>query len=57
MARLKASYFNAYFTFEVRGKLPSEDKPKIAVVGSALFGMISGSAVSNVLAVGIVIGL
>jgi TRAP transporter 4TM/12TM fusion protein len=27
---------------------------KIAVVGSALFGMISGSAVSNVLAVGIV---
>ena len=27
---------------------------KIAVVGSALFGMISGSAVSNVLAVGMV---
>jgi TRAP-type uncharacterized transport system fused permease subunit len=27
---------------------------KIAVVGSALFGMISGSAVSNVLAVGVV---
>lgn len=53
LARTGGADFFADLAMAAMGKFRG-GAAKIAVVGSALFGMISGSAVSNVLAVGIV---
>lgn len=53
LARTGGADFFADISMAAMGKFRG-GAAKIAVVGSALFGMISGSAVSNVLAVGIV---
>ena len=53
LARTGGADFFADISMAAMGHLRG-GAAKIAVVGSALFGMISGSAVSNVLAVGIV---
>jgi len=53
LARTGGADFFADISMSAMGRFRG-GAAKIAVVGSALFGMISGSAVSNVLAVGIV---
>ncbi|HET9717218.1 MAG TPA: TRAP transporter fused permease subunit [Pseudolabrys sp.] len=53
LARTGGADFFADISMSAMGRLRG-GAAKIAVLGSALFGMISGSAVSNVLAVGIV---
>ena len=53
LARTGGADFFADISMAAMGRFRG-GSAKIAVVGSALFGMISGSAVSNVLAVGIV---
>ncbi len=53
LARTGGADFFADIAMSAMGHLRG-GAAKIAVVGSALFGMISGSAVSNVLAVGVV---
>jgi TRAP transporter 4TM/12TM fusion protein len=53
LARTGGADFFADIAMSAMGRFRG-GSAKIAVVGSALFGMISGSAVSNVLAVGIV---
>jgi TRAP transporter 4TM/12TM fusion protein len=53
LARTGGAEFFSDLAMSAMGKFRG-GAAKIAVVGSALFGMISGSAVSNVLAVGIV---
>ena len=53
LARTGGADFFADLAMSAMGRFRG-GSAKIAVVGSALFGMISGSAVSNVLAVGIV---
>ena len=53
LARTGGADFFADLSMSAMGRFRG-GAAKIAVVGSALFGMISGSAVSNVLAVGIV---
>lgn len=53
LARTGGAEFFADIAMSAMGRLRG-GAAKIAVVGSGLFGMISGSAVSNVLAVGIV---
>ena len=53
LARTGGAEFFADISMAAMGRFRG-GAAKIAVVGSALFGMISGSAVSNVLAVGIV---
>src|SRR5207249_6804236 len=53
LARTGGADFFADISMSAMGRFRG-GAAKIAVVGSALFGMISGSAVSNVLAVGVV---
>ena len=53
LARTGGADFFADLAMSAMGRLRG-GAAKIAVMGSALFGMISGSAVSNVLAVGVV---